>query len=686
MGVKGLLPLLKSIQKPCSLKQFSGTTLGVDAYGWLHRGTIACAIELAQGKPTTKFVDFAMHRVRMLIHFGIQPFLVFDGDYLPSKKGTEKDRAAKRREAKTAGLELLRMGRTAQAYQELQKGIDVTPEMAKQLMDELDKNNIDFIVAPYEADSQLVYLEKQGTIQGIISEDSDMLVFGAKVLLTKLDQFGECVAIHRKDFTACREVSFVGWSDEEFRWMSILSGCDYLAPIGNVGLKTAHRLIRKHKTVDRVVKALQFDGKSKIPHGYMEDFRKADLTFQHQWVFCPSAKRLVHITGLKADMTADQLPYIGPEVEASIASRVARGKLHPHTKEILIATPLPLNRQNRTLEKALQHTRTPDLKKSPSIDSFFKLKRTPLAELDPNVFTPSPSQQRLLEQQLEEQPSTERLSRPPTLTRAVTDVTRSQSARRILSEMRPPPDRTSRKRQRLCSDSAISFAMNGSVKATPAHSRFFGGSSRYQSPSVLKASRKTSEKPAEVNIWSDDSIEEAMSQLEDVSASTMKSTTKKLTVFRDDIVDAEDASNETSQTESQVSIASVENAAWSQEEDHRSLEPGLPASPLHEKAGSVSADPDLDAEEESSITTAVTDARSADADGGDINEEDWEVAAKSPLKPLSVAKEFGVYLKGINSIGSEDHMIPNSDSEEDVLTEDTKPTFGLDLGKFAFTG
>ena len=50
----GLLPLLKSVQKPCSLKKFDGQTIGVDAYGWLHRGTASCAIELAQGKPTTK--------------------------------------------------------------------------------------------------------------------------------------------------------------------------------------------------------------------------------------------------------------------------------------------------------------------------------------------------------------------------------------------------------------------------------------------------------------------------------------------------------------------------------------------------------------------------------------------------------------------------------------------------------
>ncbi|KAI4241613.1 MAG: hypothetical protein L6R40_004445 [Gallowayella cf. fulva] len=54
MGITGLLPLLKSIHKPCNLKKFAGQTIGVDAYGWLHRGTVACAIDLALEKPTTK--------------------------------------------------------------------------------------------------------------------------------------------------------------------------------------------------------------------------------------------------------------------------------------------------------------------------------------------------------------------------------------------------------------------------------------------------------------------------------------------------------------------------------------------------------------------------------------------------------------------------------------------------------
>jgi hypothetical protein len=53
----GLLPLLKSIHRPTELKKYAGETFGIDGYGWLHRGAIACALELAQGKPTRKQVQ-----------------------------------------------------------------------------------------------------------------------------------------------------------------------------------------------------------------------------------------------------------------------------------------------------------------------------------------------------------------------------------------------------------------------------------------------------------------------------------------------------------------------------------------------------------------------------------------------------------------------------------------------------
>lgn len=96
MGIQGLLPLLKSITEHTHIKYSAQQTLGVDAYVWLHRGAFACAQDLALGKHTVKYVDYAMHRVKMLQHYGVTPYIVFDGDYLPSKAKTECEREEKR--------------------------------------------------------------------------------------------------------------------------------------------------------------------------------------------------------------------------------------------------------------------------------------------------------------------------------------------------------------------------------------------------------------------------------------------------------------------------------------------------------------------------------------------------------------------------------------------------------------
>ena len=521
---QGLLPLLKSIHKPTHLRNFAGKTIGIDAYGWLHRGTVACAIELAQDKPTRKHIDFAMNRVRMLIHFGVKPYLVFDGDYLPSKGHTEKDRAARRKESRRAGLQLLQAGKTAQAQQELQKAVDVTPLMAREMIEELKAAGIPYVVAPYEADSQLAYLEQQGTIQGVLSEDSDLLVFGVRCLLTKLDQYGECVMIRRDDFTACRELSLVGWKLSDFRIMAMLSGCDYLPGIGGMGLKTAYRLVRKHKTVDRLVRAVQFDGKMKVPADYLESFTKAEHTFLYQWVYCEEAKCLVNLTTVPNDLDVANMPYIGKSVDPGVASGVAAGDLDPNTK-------LPIRLPKRPDYAARRSTsmQTPSEKPGKPISEFFKARRTPLAELDPNSFTPSPSQRLLLEAQPGASWSASRLPaiRPPGVTRVASMPAPSsapQPARRTMSAQihsaRSPP-----KRQRLCSESTLATSNYGAQVRDDSTSRFFAAS-----PSLRKASSKKDE----FELWSDGSAHDAVAALADTPAhSPSPKKRKRLSVFSD---------------------------------------------------------------------------------------------------------------------------------------------------------
>jgi exonuclease-1 len=59
-----------------------------------------------------------------------------------------------------------------------------------------DELKVEFLVAPYEADAQLAFLQLNGHVDAVITEDSDLMVFGCRETLYKFDrEFGSCTRI-----------------------------------------------------------------------------------------------------------------------------------------------------------------------------------------------------------------------------------------------------------------------------------------------------------------------------------------------------------------------------------------------------------------------------------------------------------------------------------------------------------
>lgn len=447
----------------------------------------------------------------MLLDFGITPYLVFDGDSLPSKSETNAQRRKKREESKAAGMELLRAGRTAQAHQELQKAAAVTPYMARLFIEQLKSMNVQYLVAPYEADAQLVYLERKGIINGILSEDSDMLVYGAKRLITKLNQYAECVEIERADFSLCTEISLTGWTDAMFRRMAILSGCDYLPNIDKMGLKTAYRFVRKYKDAEKVLRMVQFEGKLSVPVGYLARFQDAELTFIHHRVFCPNQRQMVYMEELQPGMKEADMPFLGKYVDADTAIGVACGDLDPKTKQPFeVKQPSrPALRDNR--RQTLGSGR--DLKPSRSIESFL-ITRQPLAELDPNSLTPTASQQRLLERNRNASWEPRIVSSAPQLRMSASMAAPSASRtdrNDFLSRASAVSSFQAPKRQRLCSDTQELSPSKGG-KQSP----FFATPAPQASPSVQKKARLRKARRGAFDVWSDDSVDDVLLGLPDI--------------------------------------------------------------------------------------------------------------------------------------------------------------------------
>jgi len=271
----------------------------------------------------------------MLLHFNVKPILVFDGSYLPSKAGQEAQRRKTRQENKAKGLAFLRAGNRQQALECFQKCVDITPEMALEVIKECRKKGVDCIVAPYEADAQLAYLMKAGIVQAIISEDSDLLVYGCQKVIFKMDAYGHGLAVDLADLSKLTKLKLHEFTQEKFRHMCILSGCDYLPSIKGIGLQTAIKLLRKSSSVHKLIRSLRIEAKMYVPDDYEKSFKQADETFLYQLVFDPVSMKLVPLNELPEGLQPGDLEFAGPSMTREKATGIALGNINPISNEVM---------------------------------------------------------------------------------------------------------------------------------------------------------------------------------------------------------------------------------------------------------------------------------------------------------------------------------------------------------------
>ncbi|GFP91242.1 exonuclease 1 [Phtheirospermum japonicum] len=329
MGIQGLLPLLKSIMNPIHIKELEGCFVAVDTYSWLpQRRLFLAALISAKANPLP---------MNMLRHYGVKPVLVFDGGPLPMKGDQEIKRARSRNDNLSRALEHEANGNRSAAYECYQKAVDISPSV-------LRKENVSYVVAPYEADAQMTFLALGKRVDAVITEDSDLIAFGCPRIIYKMDKFGQGVEFKNEMLQYNKELNLVGFNQMMLLEMCILSGCDYLQSLPGMGLKKAHALIKKFKNHQNVIKHLKYSNIEVSPL-YEESFRKAILTFRHQRVYDPVSEEIVHLS----EPEVHSLTSIITSLTQHVAQGIARGDLDPFTK-------LPIQGESDATEKVINGT------------------------------------------------------------------------------------------------------------------------------------------------------------------------------------------------------------------------------------------------------------------------------------------------------------------------------------------
>ena len=205
MGIQGLLPAVKAAMRVGHISDYRGKRVAVDTYAWLHRGACSCAPDLCNGIENGAWIKFCLYFVDMLLDFGIEIHLVFDGNDLPAKASTESERLKNRQANLAKARSLSQSSEHDKAFPLYTQSVDINPRMAAKLIAVLRQSRpqVRIVVAPYEADAQLAYLVKEGLVDAVISEDSDNLPFGVGRVVFKWDGFqGEQVITNCQTFFA----------------------------------------------------------------------------------------------------------------------------------------------------------------------------------------------------------------------------------------------------------------------------------------------------------------------------------------------------------------------------------------------------------------------------------------------------------------------------------------------------
>ncbi|PON62149.1 XPG/Rad2 endonuclease [Parasponia andersonii] len=214
--------------------------------------------------------------------------------------------------------------------------------MAHQLIQILRSENIEFVVAPYEADAQLAYMSglqaQQGGISAVITEDSDLIAYGCKAIVFKMDRYGNGEEIQLDNIfdSKARTPSFQNFDKELLTGMCVLAGCDFLPSVPGIGIAKSYAFVYKYRNLDRVLSVLKLEKGTQMPEDYPKSFREALAVFQHAQIYDVDMKKLMHMRPIPEKLLQSldgELDFLGPEVPPSIATAIAEGNLDPVSME-----------------------------------------------------------------------------------------------------------------------------------------------------------------------------------------------------------------------------------------------------------------------------------------------------------------------------------------------------------------
>ena len=274
MGTK-INELVKEVKQTITFENLHSKKIAIDAFNTIYQ--FLAIIRQKDGTPlkdysgnVTSHLSGLFYRTINFIEHDIKPIYVFDGR--PSELKMETIR--ERREVKVNAQKKMIQAQEAGDFQEAKKFAQQTSKLTSDMLDESKKlieyMGIPIVQATSEGEAQSAYLVARGDAWGCASQDYDTLLFGGERLIRNF-------AISRKkthkDTKITLDIEYIslpkllenlGITQEQLIEMGILIGVDFFPGIKGIGQHTALELIKKHESIENMIKNKVKVGKTEI--------------------------------------------------------------------------------------------------------------------------------------------------------------------------------------------------------------------------------------------------------------------------------------------------------------------------------------------------------------------------------------------------------------------------------------
>ena len=259
MGIRGLNTVIKKYAEDavniCDISKYKNSKVAIDCSILLYKFKYASRAE------NSHLIGIA-NRVKFYLMNGILPIFVFDGVPPDAKRVTLVKRQANKEKLYIRLEELRALNPQTEeeektTNEEIEKILSQIIIIKKVHVDDskelLEKAGIPYCTAPEDAEKYCAFLQKNGLVDYTVTDDTDATTFGCSMILK--------TSINKNivEINTSLIMERLGMTYDSFVDFCILSGCDYTEPIPQIGPITSYNLIKKHETIEEILKTLPKD-------------------------------------------------------------------------------------------------------------------------------------------------------------------------------------------------------------------------------------------------------------------------------------------------------------------------------------------------------------------------------------------------------------------------------------------